>query len=234
MTDKKSIDEDMGNWLNVTVTCSRCKTIVDGMQSKGCTAGFYRVTKGIWAAFARDNETILCDACMLADPAYVKEYGGAKEAVHHTECEHGVPFDDERDCEECAVADNRMIGMIIRAENHGLKTTIQVIKDFCEQGICVPNWQKAILAIIETKGDPLLLGKKEECPMSVVSVANELYMTPAEDDIGIPRESTELALLTINFSNGHKHEYLHVLGERKERLEKELQDMEAIRGKEVM
>ena len=38
--------------------------------------------------------------------------------------------------------------------------TIKAIKAFCEQAICAPNWQKAILAIIETKGDPAKLGNK--------------------------------------------------------------------------
>lgn len=58
----------------ITVTCSRCGTVVEGLESEHGTSGFYRVSAGVWDKYANPNETILCDACMQSDPRYLEDY----------------------------------------------------------------------------------------------------------------------------------------------------------------
>lgn len=57
------------------VTCDRCNQTIDGWVEYVTTedvpfimtAGYFIVTKGTWEEFARENESIVCNACMLAD-----------------------------------------------------------------------------------------------------------------------------------------------------------------------
>lgn len=66
----------------VTVICSRCGATVEGLWDEDLTAGFYDVSAGPWAAYARPGETILCDACMHANPGYQEVYGAPSEVDH--------------------------------------------------------------------------------------------------------------------------------------------------------
>jgi hypothetical protein len=56
------------------IVCDRCKQEVkDAIDDKeaGMTGGFYQG----WKDFMNGDENIICDACMLADPRYIKIYG---------------------------------------------------------------------------------------------------------------------------------------------------------------
>lgn len=54
-----------------TVQCDRCNKLVEGEVSiDGTTVGYYDVSNGFWAQFARWDELILCDNCILNDPKY--------------------------------------------------------------------------------------------------------------------------------------------------------------------
>jgi len=56
--------------------CDRCEQTFDGWETEdGTTCGFYYVTEGCWARFARPYEVVLCDACMWADPGYIAVFG---------------------------------------------------------------------------------------------------------------------------------------------------------------
>jgi hypothetical protein len=60
---------------NVTVKCSGCKELVEGVRGNGFTGGFYDVAKGEWSKFARPGEKRLCDVCMWSRPEYQLVYG---------------------------------------------------------------------------------------------------------------------------------------------------------------
>jgi hypothetical protein len=62
--------------------CDRCKQLFDGWEHEdGTTCGFYDVSYGDWARFARPYETVLCDECMWSDPEYVRLYGPTKSSL---------------------------------------------------------------------------------------------------------------------------------------------------------
>lgn len=65
----------------VTITCNRCGKVVHGVCSETpqgkMTGGYYDVSEGYWAQFARWEETEICDDCMFADPKYAKLYGSS-------------------------------------------------------------------------------------------------------------------------------------------------------------
>lgn len=50
--------------------CDRCKAKFTAEEYAGVTCGFYDVSAGYWAIFARDGEKVVCDTCMWADPEY--------------------------------------------------------------------------------------------------------------------------------------------------------------------
>ena len=56
-------------------TCDRCGKKFEGDEDENMTSGFYYVHRGYWSKYARPYETVLCDECMWADPAYIKDYG---------------------------------------------------------------------------------------------------------------------------------------------------------------
>jgi len=66
-----------------TVTCDRCKRVVEGLEFAGSeaagqlggTSGFYRCRDlGEWDQFANEGEKVVCDACMFKDPRYRRVY----------------------------------------------------------------------------------------------------------------------------------------------------------------
>jgi hypothetical protein len=59
----------------VRVKCDRCKQEVEGTVDKVVTAGYYDVSEGYWRKFARQDERVVCDNCMYADPRYQETYG---------------------------------------------------------------------------------------------------------------------------------------------------------------
>lgn len=66
---------------SITIRCDRCKLIVEGFLSlDGNTSRFYRVNADIlagtasWNDYGRDGEALICDACMHADPKYLKDF----------------------------------------------------------------------------------------------------------------------------------------------------------------
>lgn len=61
--------------MNIKVTCSRCNSEIDGIESNDFTSGFYRVNEGLWKKYSNKDEDILCDNCMQVDVRYVKDYG---------------------------------------------------------------------------------------------------------------------------------------------------------------
>jgi hypothetical protein len=71
----------------VTVTCDRCGKEVSGMEGANATAGFYRVTEGIWHKYANEGEEVLCDSCMQSDPRYLADYpsptGSVSASISH-------------------------------------------------------------------------------------------------------------------------------------------------------
>lgn len=58
-----------------TYHCDRCKQKISGDEGATFTSGFYYVSSGYWARFARPYETVVCDDCMFADPGYIAIYG---------------------------------------------------------------------------------------------------------------------------------------------------------------
>jgi hypothetical protein len=58
----------------VEITCSRCHRWVEGYQLEDGTAGYVDVQGGRWHRYARPGETRLCDACLMDDPGYRKDY----------------------------------------------------------------------------------------------------------------------------------------------------------------
>jgi len=62
----------------VTITCDRCGRLVHGIEDETSlgkyTGGFYDVSEGQWAEFARWEEEKVCDDCMHACPKYRKIY----------------------------------------------------------------------------------------------------------------------------------------------------------------
>jgi hypothetical protein len=64
----------MAEKATTLMICSRCLEQVLGMDLPHGTAGFYRVSTGIWAEYKLPGETILCDACMCNDPRYQRDY----------------------------------------------------------------------------------------------------------------------------------------------------------------
>jgi len=64
------------------LVCDRCKQAIKGAEvDLNVTHGFYDVTEGFWAQFARDNgfggkERYVCDSCMWKDPKYRQFYDG--------------------------------------------------------------------------------------------------------------------------------------------------------------
>ena len=63
-----------------TIICDRCKSTVEGFlddsfKSIIMTAGYYQVDRGYWKDYAHENEIYVCDACMFADPRYIRTYG---------------------------------------------------------------------------------------------------------------------------------------------------------------
>ena len=58
--------------------CDRCKKKFEGDDhtgTSGFTCGYYDVSGGYWARFARPYETVVCDECMQCSPEYIKVYG---------------------------------------------------------------------------------------------------------------------------------------------------------------
>jgi hypothetical protein len=65
----------------VELQCGRCRRWVEGYELDGGTAGFVRLSSRHWAKYARPGETILCDTCLMADPAYRKDYPYAADQL---------------------------------------------------------------------------------------------------------------------------------------------------------
>jgi hypothetical protein len=60
----------------VLIHCDRCKGKVEGELGDVFTSGVYVVEPpSSWAKYARPYETVVCDACMWADPGYIADYG---------------------------------------------------------------------------------------------------------------------------------------------------------------
>lgn len=57
------------------VHCDRCKKAVEGDWSERFTSGFYDVSSGYWAKYARPYETVVCDQCMWCDARFIADYG---------------------------------------------------------------------------------------------------------------------------------------------------------------
>lgn len=58
--------------------CDRCKSTFVGEECCGVTCGFYYVDSGPWVKFGKNNEKIVCDACIHSDPRYIAEYENRK------------------------------------------------------------------------------------------------------------------------------------------------------------
>lgn len=58
------------------IICDRCGAKIDGYRGEYATAGFYDVTgESWWSRYAKPGERNVCDACMLADENYCRDYG---------------------------------------------------------------------------------------------------------------------------------------------------------------
>ena len=62
----------------VEVICDRCGKKTKGLDNLNGTVSFYRVEKGEWKKYRRGSEKVVCDHCMLGDPAYVRDYASPK------------------------------------------------------------------------------------------------------------------------------------------------------------
>ena len=66
---------------DVTTICDRCGKTIEGMHvpadetGRGFTAGYYDCSGSPWAEFVEEDEMIVCDACMWAEPRYIAVYG---------------------------------------------------------------------------------------------------------------------------------------------------------------
>jgi hypothetical protein len=63
----------------IVIKCDRCQQEVSGIvgeinDRRYYTGGFYDVSEGRWSEFARNEERIVCDYCMFADPKYREMY----------------------------------------------------------------------------------------------------------------------------------------------------------------
>lgn len=68
----------------VVVVCDRCGEQIRGLEVEGATAGFYRVDRGVWKYYARENEFVICDKCMWKDTRYQEDYQLAKNDHQET------------------------------------------------------------------------------------------------------------------------------------------------------
>ena len=59
----------------VKVKCDRCKQEAEGIVDKQVVGGYYDVSEGYWAQFAKQDENIVCDNCMFTDPQFQEIYG---------------------------------------------------------------------------------------------------------------------------------------------------------------
>ena len=58
------------------IVCDRCRQVLPKAdRTEIWTIGFYDTTSHDWARFANPGETVVCDACMWADPRYIAVYG---------------------------------------------------------------------------------------------------------------------------------------------------------------
>lgn len=58
------------------VRCDRCHKAVECSLNPDCTSGIYDTRPGsYWARFSNENERIVCDQCIWADPRYIEVYG---------------------------------------------------------------------------------------------------------------------------------------------------------------
>lgn len=66
------------NMTPIAFECDRCHKPVSGGyeidRETAFTSGYYLVDAGSWHVFARPGEIRICDACMHADPAYLKTF----------------------------------------------------------------------------------------------------------------------------------------------------------------
>jgi hypothetical protein len=62
--------------MKVTVTCDRCKKIVEGLMEEERTSGFYNVgsSESPWSKYANPGEKVICDGWMWDDPGYILDY----------------------------------------------------------------------------------------------------------------------------------------------------------------
>lgn len=61
----------LGVEMQITVTCDRCHNLINGIETKFGTGGFYLN----WTEFMSPNEKTVCDECMWQDPRYIAVYG---------------------------------------------------------------------------------------------------------------------------------------------------------------
>lgn len=58
------------------IHCDRCHQDKEGGIEAEMSWGAYFVAAGSgWEKFANPGETVVCDACMWADPRYIATYG---------------------------------------------------------------------------------------------------------------------------------------------------------------
>jgi len=67
---------------NIKINCDRCGLCINGyfyidsdFPSRSYTTGYYDVSSGYWRNFARENEKIVCDGCMISSEEYKKMHG---------------------------------------------------------------------------------------------------------------------------------------------------------------
>ena len=59
----------------VEVRCDRCGLTIRGLLTPQGTVGYYEVDMGYWNKYAKSiDEKIVCDECLWADEAYLKDY----------------------------------------------------------------------------------------------------------------------------------------------------------------
>ena len=72
-----------------TVECSECGIYL--AKSEGpTTAGYYDVSSGQWAEYAKPGQTILCDKCMWATPGYISAYGKVSSGTDETQEDYAI------------------------------------------------------------------------------------------------------------------------------------------------
>ena len=145
------------------IVCDRCGEKVDGefiynnkTNAITATSGFYVVDTGSWARFAKENEKILCDACMWTDELYIAERGNIFESTVPPKNGYTIHIDGEKFIVRNAlmkVSDILAISGIRNPDDYYICRVRknQAEKDFRGKDTFVPIYNNAIFVSVQIR-----------------------------------------------------------------------------------